>query len=568
MAGWKKRNPLLPDSSTSDWLGRKRDTYIYRGHGWDMMRERAISILVKNLASMVSQDGPVRESAGELWAADLDTRTIYWRSTLPGQDKMVTDDNCMYLICHEAWHLIASSRYDKPKEISKAQEGKFHRLVNAVEDIRIERLAMKRYPGFEAARDATTKDIMAHLRRNIDGLDPVGQVGLDFILYEQTGKTLGKQYGDKAIELFPLVNKACVETSTQGVADVCYEIWKKLMDETSDDGEDHDPKPQRGQAGGVADSTMLVKGDGEFGIEPIWGDKFAGGASGNAKDFRTQQALADAALDEQNQQDMANNGAGSQAGLGTDTKPPDNNNRDWEAAARKNRGLIQKAERKIAMRLRFNSSDDWTSGLRRGSIDPAALPRLLRGDMGVFTDREEIGKVEYAWGLAVDTSSSQKGRARQLLDCTVIIAESIERCGMPLTICTWDTMLGILKPFDKKLGPYKPALGDKIMRCPGGTTEISGLIPMEQQFQRLGRQIPKVLFVITDGATNEKEHSVTMIKELGKQGIHTVGIGVGGIEPPKHHEIAVSFSKPEEIANYVPDLVAEIVRRNGIIKKR
>ena len=566
MSNWRNRNPLLPEINTKDY-GKVGGQY-YRGHGWEMMRERAISILVKNLASMVSQDGPVRESAGELWAADLDTRTIFWRSTLPGQDTMVTDDNCMYLICHEAWHLIASSRYDPPKAITAQQKGKFHRLVNAVEDIRIERLAQKRYPGFEDARDATLPVIIKHLKNNIDGLDPIDQVGLDFIMYETTGKTLSKQYGDKAIELFPLVNQAAVQTSTQGVADVCYEIWKKLLDQTSDDGQDNDPQPDRGQAGGVADASALVKGDGTEGVDPIWGDGQARGAGIDAKDGKTAQALDDAVYDEHAAQDRATNGAGQQAGLGTDTKPPNNANKDWERAARENRGLIQKAERKIAMRLRFNSSDDWTSGLRRGSIDPAALPRLLRGDMGVFTDREEIGKVEYAWGLAVDTSSSQMGRARQLLDCTVIIAESIERCGMPLTICTWDTRLGILKPFDKKLQPYKGALGDKIMRCPGGTTEISGLIPMEQQFQRLGKVIPKVLFVITDGQTNEKEHSITMIKELGKQGIHTVGIGVGGIAPPKHHEIAVSFSKPEEIANYVPDLVAEIVRRNGIIKKR
>jgi hypothetical protein len=114
------------------------------------VRLREIRRMVRNTASLMATDGPIYECPGSHWAADFRSRTIYWRATAPYPPfSVLTQDNLLFLTVHEAYHIKITGGWDCPKDFDPMR---FHRFINACEDIRIERQATKDWPGFGPIR--------------------------------------------------------------------------------------------------------------------------------------------------------------------------------------------------------------------------------------------------------------------------------------------------------------------------------------------------------------------------------------------------------------------------------
>jgi hypothetical protein len=99
----------------------------------------------------------------------------------------------------------------------------------------------------------------------------------------------------------------------------------------------------------------------------------------------------------------------------------------WDRAKEDNAGIINTLRRKLETTLRNNAADDWETGLSRGQLDMGIAYTSLNGNVNIYRERNNVGAVDYTFGIIVDKSGSQRNRIRQVFDSCVIVAEATER---------------------------------------------------------------------------------------------------------------------------------------------
>jgi hypothetical protein len=214
---------------------------------------------VRRTTSLVSTQGPVRERIGANWAADIDARTIIWRPTTGGPEIRPLDpDTILFLITHEASHLNYTGGYDTPADMNRATAARYHRLVNATEDIRIERLAEAEFGGFRALRIAENATMLkVHDERDMSGYAPLDQAWLAWHMIE-SGYPRVSKLSDKMEKFitdnWPTVNKAASAASTKDAAALILSIFRQLDawkddDSQTGDGEGGDQGDESGDEG-------------------------------------------------------------------------------------------------------------------------------------------------------------------------------------------------------------------------------------------------------------------------------------------------------------------------------
>src|SRR5205807_1860109 len=114
-----------------------------------------------------------------------------------------------YLVAHEASHGKWSGRYTT-KRIKKAERQRFHSFVNAIEDIRCDRLSERQFGGFRAAK----LHVRGRLRANHDASraekwDLVHAVGINAIYSFDVGLPPqgGQLAKDASTRLWPKLDR-------------------------------------------------------------------------------------------------------------------------------------------------------------------------------------------------------------------------------------------------------------------------------------------------------------------------------------------------------------------------
>jgi hypothetical protein len=114
---------------------------------------RDIRDQVRYTSSLLSSFRPVFEQMGQSWACNFVERIIYWRTTLPYEPfAQLSPKEILFLITHEAGHLNFTGGWKVPEDWSDGKSMAFSTFLNAVEDIRIERLMALEFPGFGEIR--------------------------------------------------------------------------------------------------------------------------------------------------------------------------------------------------------------------------------------------------------------------------------------------------------------------------------------------------------------------------------------------------------------------------------
>lgn len=524
--------------------------------------QRNMARKVRHMASLISGHDKIRERQGEGWAADLNQRIIYWRANHPYKpEEVLSDDQVLWLTIHEAAHLVKSSVWEMPEPPIIDSKKRFHRFWNAVEDIRIERWALERFPGKAHTCKEMRLDFHAALVEAVPDINKASmhmadQVGLNWINLEYDIPI----YGDSASKKFTkkywgeIQDIVATSSTSNEVAKRILPIYQKIMEEAppceSDDEEE-------------GDVILTMDEDGEGfsdgkGITISFEDLLKGMAR-DASSGETKRRLIIKIQNEQQAQRMAE--ALALQGIGLEASGIEGHSDDWNRSKLDNRGPISVLSRRLQSRLSHNESDAWDLRLKRGQFDSGAAHRSLRGNMRVFRKKHAIGRADYDFCITVDMSGSQGGRERELLASCVVASEAIERAGMGLSLITWDGAMRHWKNWHSSIKSAQGIIGYDLAHAGGGTYEGYALRVAEDLIRprlALGRQV--FLITLTDGDTSAVNESQEIMRDLEARGVMTIGVGVMH-SAPQHYSTKISVQTGEELATVLPNLLRNLIKR-------
>jgi hypothetical protein len=547
--------------------------------------------------------GKVLERPGENWAADLGTRTIFWRPSNPWKpSEVVTKTQLEMLTAHESFHLLWTGGFDTP-EYANAQM--FHRMWNAVEDLRIERIGAREFPGWVRKANRVNREAVEFHSRGVKEYKLFDQVWLKWMSLEVgiTSFPCSAEARDFATETWPSISRIANSDSSEAVARGIEPVYFELLEaqkekreinagnlpysfegENGNDTLVEDPiktplysetqlerlkqwheemarmKAQRKRATTPrpkADRAHLM--DIEELLEAMCREsQFEGNVTPEL-----QRMLQELQFDSMNDMTATTKIENPQQPLeGAAPRNLSHNNVAWDSAKMTVRPLINTLARKWTTTLRQNAQDDWEPNLRRGQLDSSQAFRSMQGNMNIYRDRHSLGAVDYTFWVTVDVSSSQRSRARELLRGVVLIVESLERAGLKVGLQTWNTTPGIVKmPYDS-IEQFRGIIGSTIDRPYGNTYEAPALLTAYDALEKVKGD--RVLITLTDGKTQGRAESQDVLEALKDMGVSCLGVGIGlgiKLEDMGHYEHAMHVDSADELLVQLPKFVDTRIRR-------
>lgn len=528
----------------------------YDGGASSALRQRNIARRVRHTASLVSGHDKIRERQGRNWAADCKNRIIIWRATHPFKegDVLLTDDEVLWLTIHEAAHLVMSAHWEIPKPPEVDNSHRFFRFWNAVEDIRIERWAVSRFPGKAHLCKQLHQDINEAYKEfiktpNDPGTHIADQVGRAFLQMENETEVYGTERATQfAYKHWDQISEiAGTSVTSIEVAKRILPIYKELMDEMTEE--------ERCRGNDEEDIEM----DFDDVLRLLGWDGLLEGLARDADDDEVRRRITIKFQNEKQRQELAERLA--EHSIGREASGIEGSSDDWAISKRDNRGPINVLCTRMIGRLAHNSADHWQNGLKRGQFNPAAAHKSMSGDMKAFRRKSAVGRSDYDFCITIDMSGSQGGRETQLLASCVTASEAIEKAGMGLSIITWDDGMRHYKSWHSTIKMSQGIIGYDLAHSGGGTYEGYALRVAEEMIRprlAMGRQV--FLITMTDGETNAVEESVEILGDLEARGVNTIGVGV--MHPaPSHYKTQITVDTSEELASILPNLLRSLVKR-------
>lgn len=261
----------------------------YTALGMSIIELRRTRKLIRRLVNLVGDGKKIREWPGTWWRADLEQRRVEWTPLWPIAPYRPIDAlGLRYLVAHEASHIKWSSLYET-KTIPDEHKMRFHRFVNAIEDLRVDRLSEIQFGGFHKAKVHVRKKLRAGHGNHPQGWALWDAVGLNAIYAFDIG--LAPEGTETAIEastrLWPRLNRIANSRSTQEVATALEPIFLELLkiqeqEEAESEEGDEEEGDDQGQGGGSpggnsAGSTEAT----ESGSEEVEGGVAGGDSTGS-----------------------------------------------------------------------------------------------------------------------------------------------------------------------------------------------------------------------------------------------------------------------------------------------
>jgi len=194
---------------------------------------------------------------------------------------------------------------------------------------------------------------------------------------------------------------------------------------------------------------------------------------------------------------------------------------------------IASAIKKIRAELRSG----WERGERSGRIDLRKAMKYKRnGDIKIFKkfkhDKERTSKMHYV--ILIDTSGSMATgysipRINVASKTLSILVEAIERGGGECAVISYDDDFSVLKRFEEEWR--------RVYLYTGGQTYIEGAL--REAMNMLKDKNYACIIIITDGEFWDEEEAEKIIREANRRGVETVMIGIGR---GKRHECKHFFT--------------------------
>ena len=495
------------------------------------------------------------------WSADIQTACINGRGILWLADiaddavvpRSVLEDYCGYVI-HELLHrkyTDFSVRGDTPY---------VQRLHNAVEDVWIERMAVK------AKLTGNIEALLANLINNM--IDKAFEAKIDWanpLQYPFVFAAHGRQYAKRvplADGLKPIFDKAsamvddCANSAdTLRVAKWIMDQLKSLDDdqqgdqgndqgdgsETDQDGQE-EGENGKGKGQGQGEGESASEGDGEGAGD---GD---GGKGGEAVEGEgVGKASAPDEDSDPVEVEPTNQAPQDAAGSGSYCEQSGTCQSDQHAHPRNSPDPRFTILPTVPAKLRYevkrlfeNSGlSEFQRNRKAGSINVHALPNVAMGGERLFKRRQETEGIDSAVVIVLDVSGSmfedyQNPNAERMtaaIQTTAALLDTLTRAGVATCVLTYGDYTAVLKPWDMN---YKKA-NDLMTRIEtgGGSNDYFAIryghgLLLQRTEER------KVMFVITDG-DGHRLRAREQAQRGERLGITTIGVGI-------QHNVSQVFS--------------------------
>lgn len=546
-------------------------------------RVRRLRRMVRQTASLVSPGRKVKERLHSFWACDFEKRVILWTpiSPIPGEE-FIDGDTALWVIAHEAGHLEHTGTWTNPDGIKKNDQ-QYHRWVNTIEDVRMERLVAKDFPGFGSIRKERLNHVMRDLHApKISEYNALGQAEISIFARDCGFDLDGFDLDDKVREwierrwdaLEKIIDSA---PSTDDLQRLAYPFYKELLSLTKrgkDADMSDDIQESADEADGMGESLPFISigGDSEgrsSGQEviQILIDENEDAREEHYEAIGEGEAIANAFG--YGDDSICAGDPGTHAGTGSSPVIDRNGLNRWNDSVARNRSTINLLAHQLKMVLVANAQERWRGSQRRGVFDGRKAWKTSYGNNRVFRRQQDVGGHNYVVGIMPDVSYSmdyvEKASGAPILDPVVIIAEACEKAGIEWFVVAWDDMVKAVKPVRMKLDNNTRARLGNAIHPSGGTTEPVMMVEVENQLRNATPGSVPILFTITDGDTNGIDEVEEILREMTlKMGIHDISIYLGNSgKRPRHHATNLVASGIGEMVSEITSSLRRIVRRKS-----
>lgn len=177
---------------------------------------------------------------------------------------------------------------------------------------------------------------------------------------------------------------------------------------------------------------------------------------------------------------------------------------------------------KIFERMLNDNQDELIRYTHSGKIDGKSLTRILTGNV-CAQRKERSDESELNITLLLDLSGSMRGQVSSLQDACILFAETCRHFKIPLSIIGFDgSHLQVFMHYKEKCPHSRYSI--VTMRADGGTPLDKALTALNKHFDKIPHE-DKLLLCINDGRPNDEIKSQVALKALQKDVI-VYGCGI------------------------------------------
>ena len=501
------------------------------------------------------------------------------------------------------------------KEAADGGDVMLKRLINGIEDVRIEKIVTNDFAGTKKNLEVTTevvnnKYLEAHAEDNTIADDfrrvaPIAvtwegrrRMGYDTDTIEKCLDTLSPDNRAKVEKWCDLIDALCRLKTDDGKGGIngrpgtqdVIDLAKRLCKEERDEHEDDDDDPTITEPWDEGD-------EGESGQDgPTTRGKGGGGVGADDMERITDQALnpeIDPML-EPKVKDMCDEGESGVAYhpytteddyILTSTELHETHGISrYQATLDEMQGKVNTMQRRLQLMLMAKRKREYTGGHEHGRLNTRELVGAYSGRPNVFKIREDSEDMDTAVSVVVDHSGSMCGREMDTAArASIAIAEALEGTGVAYEITGFNNMGGhyghsssvqasrfgaqcllVYKDFNEPLVHCRGALGTMHQRADGNNADGESVM---HAFSRLDRrqEARKIMMVLSDGypATHSSygsahlnEHLRRVVDLIQKSGTEIMGVGI-------HSDAVQQFYPDWVVLHDIDDLPKLMIDRVG-----
>lgn len=483
------------------------------------------------MAGMVSLRGDLTVETGSDWAFNWRTNVI----TIPREDLEKSEPEVVaWIILHEAAHAALTRLQDiMPTNLMEVPE--VHFLLNCIEDVRIERWLVERFPGSRPWKDATDRaaradgalaEALGPEAHPVDaffmGILELGTQGVLPDTMHPEARAALEQVSGALESAF-----ACAPPASSVGADSVRRLYKNHFVSACYRDSDYRREPSTFEKWvRIMQATMwfhVVRN-----ILPVFLELVKKhGASKAPAQMRRQVVVVGAGMSDQPRSPEELERALREKLRGKTNQP-------YLEAVHRHAAHILGVSRILEELLPNHRALRHVRGRRSGDrIDLRAAfqfeaDRRLHDKLWMQRHKPTLPDPAFVFLMDRSSSMSESGKAQAAFDSLVVIREACTRMGIPFSIFLFNEQPLLVQPWDR-LSDAALESALSLVLDPDGGTDIPSAINKASEALEGRPECDRVVFVLTDGKVSH--HSARLVRrqreQLSRQGISMQGIGLG-----------------------------------------